>query len=499
MSLKASARLPRFIAQYWPDYDHELSTTEPKPKTFRQYVLAGRKLADISGESFQVTEKIAEGVLRLVALMNPLIELPARKRKHRQVLGLLRDLPEIMSVYLQLVTTLGIKGDTPSKEVWNETWCPILKVVSEKIAGNVADGSGINAYLEWESSLPVCSTTGKTINEANRFRYPIENPKVHIRFGSIHSVKGETHTATLVLETFYRAHHLKTLKPWILGSRSGKGREGVVNLSRLKQHYVAMTRPSHLLCLAIREDAFTTEEITQLRGSTWRVARVNTAGPQWLPYGSGVTLLFYGPPGTGKTATAEAIAHELGMPLLVADYAKIQNCWVGQTEKNISSTFRKARKHRAVLFWDEADAMFFDRDSASRAWEVRDVNVLLQEIERFEGVCILATNRKATLDKALERRITAKIEFPRPDRLLRESIWKRLLPSGMPLAKDVDITELARKDLSGGEIKNVILNAARAACGRSRKVVVPWVTSDVPSIRRRKVVGPRQPESRLVF
>jgi len=191
-----------------------------------------------------------------------------------------------------------------------------------------------------------------------------------------------------------------------------------------------------------------------------------------FPYGTGVTLLFYGPPGTGKTATAEAIAHELDMPLLVADYAKIQNCWVGQTEKNISSTFQKARKHRAVLFWDEADAMFFDRDSASRAWEVRDVNVLLQEIERFEGVCILATNRKATLDKALERRITAKIEFPRPDRLLRESIWKRLLPSGMPLAKDVDITELARKDLSGGEIKNVILNAARAACGRSRKVVV---------------------------
>jgi AAA+ superfamily predicted ATPase len=191
-----------------------------------------------------------------------------------------------------------------------------------------------------------------------------------------------------------------------------------------------------------------------------------------FPYGTGVTMLFYGPPGTGKTATAEAIAHELGMPLLVADYAKIQNCWVGQTEKNISATFRKARQHRAVLFWDEADAMFFDRDSASRTWEVRDVNVLLQEIERFEGVCILATNRKATLDKALERRITAKIEFPRPDRALRESIWKRLLPSSMPLAKDVNFTELSQKDLSGGEIKNVILNAARAACGRKGKAPV---------------------------
>lgn len=185
-----------------------------------------------------------------------------------------------------------------------------------------------------------------------------------------------------------------------------------------------------------------------------------------FPYGTGVTMLFYGPPGTGKTATAEAIAHELGMFLLVADYAKLQNCWLGQTEKNISATFRKARQHRAVLFWDEADAMFFDRDSANQSWEVRHVNVLLQEIERFEGVCILATNRKAILDKALERRITAKIEFPRPDRALREAIWRRMLPKSLPLARDIDIAELAQSDLAGGEIKNVILNAARAACGR---------------------------------
>lgn len=184
-------------------------------------------------------------------------------------------------------------------------------------------------------------------------------------------------------------------------------------------------------------------------------------------YGTGVTMLFYGPPGTGKTATAEAIAHELGRPLLVADYSKIQNCFVGQTEKNITGVFRKARQYGAVLLWDEADAMFFDRDSASQAWEVRDVNVLLQQVERFEGVCILSTNRKVTLDKALERRISAKIEFPRPDRTLRAVIWKKLLPRRMPVAKDVVLAELSTADLSGGEIKNVILNAARLACIRS--------------------------------
>lgn len=191
-----------------------------------------------------------------------------------------------------------------------------------------------------------------------------------------------------------------------------------------------------------------------------------------FPYGTGVTLLFHGPPGTGKTATAEAIARELGRPFLVADYAKIQNCFVGQTEKNIVSTFQKARQAGAVLLWDEADAMFFDRDAASRTWEVRDVNVLLQEIERFEGVCILATNRKTTLDKALERRITAKIAFPRPDRPTREILWRKLLPPRLPLAPDVDFAELAKADLSGGEVKNVLLNAARMACGRGGAAAV---------------------------
>jgi len=189
-------------------------------------------------------------------------------------------------------------------------------------------------------------------------------------------------------------------------------------------------------------------------------------------YGHSVTLLFSGPPGTGKTASAEALARELGKPILVANYAEIQNCFVGMTEKNIARTFREAKAHDAVLFWDEADAMFYDRDSASRNWEVRDVNVLLQELERFEGVCVLATNRKVALDKALERRITMKVEFERPDREARRGIWEKMLPKKMPLAQDVDLDRLAEADLSGGEIKNVVLNAARLALQRGGKAKV---------------------------
>ena len=183
-------------------------------------------------------------------------------------------------------------------------------------------------------------------------------------------------------------------------------------------------------------------------------------------YGRGVTMLFHGPPGTGKTACAEALAHELGKPLMVANYAEVQNCFVGVTEKNIVSLFREAAQQNALLFWDEADAMFYDRDSATRNWEVRDVNVLLEQIERFEGVCVLATNRKVSLDSALERRIAMKVEFPRPTQSMRRELWRRLVAKKMPLAADVDFDRLASADLSGGEIKNAILNAARRALAR---------------------------------
>ncbi len=142
-----------------------------------------------------------------------------------------------------------------------------------------------------------------------------------------------------------------------------------------------------------------------------------------ITYGRAVTMLFYGPPGVGKTAAAEAVASTLKKRILVADYSQIQNCWVGQTEKNIAKLFAKAREDDCVLFWDEADAMFFDRETASHNWEVRDVNVLLQELEKFDGVCILSTNRNVELDKALARRISLKIAFKPPTRAQALSIW----------------------------------------------------------------------------
>jgi len=189
-------------------------------------------------------------------------------------------------------------------------------------------------------------------------------------------------------------------------------------------------------------------------------------------YGKAVTMLFYGPPGTGKTASAEAIADEIKAPLMVADYSKIQNCYVGNTEKNIAKAFYKATQHNAVLFWDEVDGLLSDRDISRQRYEVKHINIFLSEIEKFDGVCILATNRHQTLDKALERRITLKIEFPRPGLAERKRLWEVLLPDKLPLNKDVCVEELAEFDLSGGQIKNVILNSARRSASRTNAQAV---------------------------
>jgi len=182
------------------------------------------------------------------------------------------------------------------------------------------------------------------------------------------------------------------------------------------------------------------------------------------------TALFSGPPGTGKTITAQAVAHALGRPILIVSYPEMVSKWVGETEKNIARVFGQAAAHDAVLLFDEADAMFHTRVSVSNATDQsfnREVNVLLQEVERFPGVLVLTTNRVDDLDPAFERRISVRVGFPIPDAAAREEIWRRHVPTSAPLADDVDFEALARAfPFAGGHIKNAVLRAAANAAVR---------------------------------
>ena len=189
--------------------------------------------------------------------------------------------------------------------------------------------------------------------------------------------------------------------------------------------------------------------------------------------GRGLTFNFAGPPGTGKTICAEAVAHAVGMKLLVVDYAEAESMWVGETPKNIAGIFRAAAEQNAVLFFDEADAIATRRSTGGTLPYDREmnltVNVLLRELEAFNGIVIFATNLAANFDPAFERRIRTHVLFEMPGPENRVQIWQlQIHPRKTPLASDVDFKQLAeRYAVSGGDIKNAVLKAASAAAAEA--------------------------------
>jgi ATP-dependent 26S proteasome regulatory subunit len=183
-----------------------------------------------------------------------------------------------------------------------------------------------------------------------------------------------------------------------------------------------------------------------------------------LPYGKGTTALFSGPSGTGKTMAAAILARELCRDMFAIDLSAVVSKYIGETEKNLCKVFDEAEAAHAMLFFDEADALFGKRSAVKDAHD-RYANIevafLLQKLEAFEGVVVLASNLPKNVDGAFARRIGHAIEFPFPDAPLRERLWRSVFPPGVPLALDVDLSLLARQfELSGGNIRNVALAAA---------------------------------------
>lgn len=200
--------------------------------------------------------------------------------------------------------------------------------------------------------------------------------------------------------------------------------------------------------------------------SRWGLGERHTSG-------RGLAFNFAGPPGTGKTICAEAIAHALGKKLLLVDYAEAESMWLGETPKNIVSAFRTAAEQDAVLFFDEADAIATRRTTSAGSAPDRErnltVNVLLRELEGFNGIVIFATNLAANFDRAFERRIRTHVLFEIPDAEERARIWHlQIHPKKTPLAADVDFNLLAERYVAtGGDIKNAVIKAAAAAASEA--------------------------------
>jgi SpoVK/Ycf46/Vps4 family AAA+-type ATPase len=181
--------------------------------------------------------------------------------------------------------------------------------------------------------------------------------------------------------------------------------------------------------------------------------------------GLGTAALFAGPSGTGKTMAAEVIAGTLALDLYRIDLSQVVSKWLGETEKNLAQLFDAADAGGAVLLFDEADALFGKRsevrDSHDRYANI-EVSFLLQRLETYRGLAVLATNSEQAVDQAFLRRLRCIVRFPQPDAAQRAAIWQRVLPSQTPTeALRTDL--LARLSVSGGTIRNIALTAAYLA------------------------------------
>jgi SpoVK/Ycf46/Vps4 family AAA+-type ATPase len=190
----------------------------------------------------------------------------------------------------------------------------------------------------------------------------------------------------------------------------------------------------------------------------------------------GVTVLFSGPPGTGKTMAAEIIADELGLDLYKIDLSTVVSKYIGETEKNIERIFKEAERSNAILFFDEADALFGKRsevrDSHDRYANI-EISYLLQRMEAYDGVTILATNLRGNLDEAFTRRLQFAVNFPFPEADDRLRIWRTLFPEDVPRAPDLDFEYLAERfRLAGGSIRNIIVSAAYLAAADGHYVTM---------------------------
>ncbi len=190
-----------------------------------------------------------------------------------------------------------------------------------------------------------------------------------------------------------------------------------------------------------------------------------------LSLGKGLNILFTGPSGTGKTMTAEILADELKLDLYKTDLSSIVSKYIGETEKNLEKVFEAASSGNAILFFDEADALFGKRSEVKDAHDRFaniETNYLLQRIEEHNGVVILSTNLGKNMDDAFLRRMQFNVEFPFPNEQNRELIWKKMYPVDTPLGEEIDYRFLSKKlNISGGNIKNIALASAFLAAEES--------------------------------
>ncbi|MGM9474534.1 ATP-binding protein [Pseudarthrobacter sp. YS3] len=234
-------------------------------------------------------------------------------------------------------------------------------------------------------------------------------------------------------------------------------------------------------------------QLEQIAGQVWHRGEVydGMGFRERMNRGLGISVLFAGESGTGKTMAAEALARKLDLLLYRIDLSAVVDKYIGETEKNLRRLFDAAEGGGAILFFDEADALFGKRsevkDSHDRYANI-EINYLLQRLESYRGLAILATNRKSSMDTAFLRRLRFIVSFPFPGVAQRTAIWSRVFPE-QARADELDVARLARLDLTGGSIHTVAVNAAFAAAAMGSRITMPLVL-DAARAELRKLEKP---------
>ena len=201
-----------------------------------------------------------------------------------------------------------------------------------------------------------------------------------------------------------------------------------------------------------------------------------------FPY-RGISVLFTGHPGTGKTMAASILGKEIGLDVYRIDLSKVVSKYIGETEKNISEIFEVYKETEGILFFDEADAIFGKRTEIKEShdrYSNIEISFLLQKIEDFDGIVILATNYKRNIDEAFLRRMRFVLDFPFPDENLRYEIWLKAFPNKCPVSENIDFRKLARDfKLSGANIKNAALYSAFFAVKEKSKIELKHVLEGI--------------------
>lgn len=279
---------PKSIGHYWNGYSVETSRKDSYPRNLVQYIRVAQGLVRDGRALAPGVEKIASGILELARWFGDIGELKRKARTHRVIVQALEGDSVVLDAYRRLLRVFLIEKTLISENTW-PSFQEDISGVACALCDSDTDADKAKRFLAWPDDDPSLNTVGASSSNdvgLGIYRVTEGGNNIDIRLGSIHSVKGQTHLATLLLSTFWHDHSSKKIMPWLLGQKAnGKG-AGKQDTQRLLHTYVAMTRPSHLLCLAVPRlalgsDNVMDQNIATLKDRGWHVAEVIDKAARW--------------------------------------------------------------------------------------------------------------------------------------------------------------------------------------------------------------------------